>query len=348
MQNPRSINRRAFLTVAAAGIAMPSIVRAQQRELVIAGWGGLYEQASKAAFYDPFAKATGVRIRQVSAVAAMYAQLKAQVENNNPEVDIFNLGSELMLRGGKAGLLAPIDLNIVKTDKLYPKAVNEFGVAMDMYGVGIAYNTGSFPSGKQPKNYAEYWDASRFPGRRTAPGWSPRDNLEVALMADGMALDKLYPLDIDRAFKVLERMKPQTTWYSSGSMETQLFADKAVVLGYGYLGRVNVLARSGLPLATGLNQAIYSFTNWNVSKVSGNKQIAMEFINFASQAPQQAQRSVLYPEGPINRDAWALIPEYLHATLPQYEASNIIFRDDAWWEANGAALEERWKLWLAS
>ena len=142
---------------------MPAIVRGQQKELVVAGYGGLYEEASKAAFYDPFTKATGIRIRQVSPGYQMYAQLGLQVQNNNPEVDVCNLGSELMLRAGKEGLLAPIDLKVVNTQKLFPKAVNEFGVAMDMYGIGLAYNTDSYPKGKQPRSYAEYWDIAKFP-----------------------------------------------------------------------------------------------------------------------------------------------------------------------------------------
>ena len=101
-------------------------------------------------------------------------------------------------------------------------------------------------------------------------------------------------------------------------------------------------------MATSTDQAIYSFTNWNVSKVSRNKDIAMQFINFASQADAQAKRSILYPEGPINRDAWDMIPAYLHPTVLKYDAPNVVFRDDAWWEATGAKLKDRWKLCLAS
>lgn len=333
---------------ASSAIAARSPARAQTKELVIAGWGGLYEDASKQAFFDPFAKEMGIRIRQVSAVADMYGLLRAQVENNNPEVDVFTLGTEQLLRAGRAKLLAPIDTKIVDITKLYPKAVDEFGIASDLYSIGLAYNTERYPRGKQPQSYAEYWDVAKFPGRRAAPGWSPRDNLEIALLADGVPIEKLYPLDIDRAFKALEKMKPHTTWYNSGSQMTQLFADKAVLLGYGYIGRVNVLARSGMPVAADFNQAIYSFTNWCVSRVSRNKDLAMQFINFASQANRQAARSVVYPEGPIHRDSWDMIPANLRDTLPRYDAANVIFRDDAWWEANLGRLQERWKLWLAS
>src|SRR5688572_13163500 len=118
MKITRKLARRSVLKVGAApvgALAMPAIVRAQQKEMVVAGYGGLYEEASKAAFYDPFTKMTGVRIKQVSPGYQQYAQLRLQVQNNNPEVDIFNLGSELMLRAAKEGLLAPIDTKIVKT-----------------------------------------------------------------------------------------------------------------------------------------------------------------------------------------------------------------------------------------
>ena len=322
--------------------------KSETRELVIAGWGGLYEDSCKKAFFDPFNGATGVKIRQVSAVGGMYTQLKAQVETNNPEIDIFSPGMELVIRGGRAGLLVPIDTNVVDTSRLYSKAVNKFGIAFELYSVGLAYSTLKYPAGTQPKSYRDFWDIQQFPARRTMPGWTARDNMEAALLADGVPADKLYPLDVDRAFRKLQSIKPQVTWYNTGAQMTQLFADKEVDLGFGYLGRVNVLARQGAPVATQFNQAIYSFTCWAVSKVSRNREVAMQFINFASQAKQQAARSLAYPEGPINRDAWSEIPEKLQETLPKYDTAGAIFRDDDWWEASGAKLEERWKLWLAS
>ena len=48
----------------------------------------------------------------------------------------------------------------------------------------------------------------KFPGRRALRN-HPIATLEAALMADGVAPDKLYPLDVDRAFKKLEEIKPQ-------------------------------------------------------------------------------------------------------------------------------------------
>jgi putative spermidine/putrescine transport system substrate-binding protein len=41
--------------------------------------------------------------------------------------------------------------------------------------------------------------------------------LEIALLADGVAPDKLYPLDLDRAFKKLDTIKKNTIWWATNA-----------------------------------------------------------------------------------------------------------------------------------
>ena len=55
----------------------------------------------------------------------------------------------------------------------------------------------------------DFWDAAKFPGARMlADMASGSPNLEFALIADGVPMDKIFPIDIDRAFKSLSRIKP--------------------------------------------------------------------------------------------------------------------------------------------
>ena len=54
----------------------------------------------------------------------------------------------------------------------------------------------------------DYWDAKKFPGPRGMYN-APTYILEFALIADGVPKDKLYPLDVPRAFKSLDRIKPR-------------------------------------------------------------------------------------------------------------------------------------------
>ena len=55
--------------------------------------------------------------------------------------------------------------------------------------------------------WADLFDTAKIPGKRTFYKWSAPGVLEIALLADGVAPDKLYPLDLDRAFKKLDTIK---------------------------------------------------------------------------------------------------------------------------------------------
>ena len=67
-----------------------------------------------------------------------------------------------------------------------------------------------------------------FPGPRSLEN-SPKGNLEFALLADGVAPDKLYPLDVDRAFKKLDQIKHHIpVWWTNGAQHVQLLIDGEV------------------------------------------------------------------------------------------------------------------------
>jgi spermidine/putrescine-binding protein len=206
----------------------------------------------------------------------------------------------------------------------------------------------NFPSGSHPKTWAELWDLKRFPGRRTGPGWTPRDNFEAAVMAAGVPLGKVYPIEAKLAFAKLAEIKPQMTWWQSGAQFAQLFADEEVTLGYGWGARVVVLAREGKPLAVELNQAILDQTFYAVSKISKNKDAAMKFIGFASQAKPQAERPLLYPHGPTNRKAWAELDAKTKRDVVNYDLPGVLLRNPEWWMDNETALLEQWKKFLAA
>jgi putative spermidine/putrescine transport system substrate-binding protein len=347
----RHVSRRRFLTLTAASLggalARPVPGRAQAPELVVVGWGGAHEESLKKAVYDPFTAATGIRIKQTSATNQL-ALLKAQVQNNNAEWDVVQPGSSWLWRGAKDDLYEKVDYGVVQKTDLYPAAVHPFGVAFEVYAVDIAYNTKKFPGGAHPKTWAEFWDTKRFPGRRTGPGWTPRDNFEAAVMAAGVPLNKVYPIDARVAFDKLAQIKPQMTWWQSGAQFAQLFSDEEVVVGYGWGARVVVLAREGKPLAVETNQAILDQTFYAVSKISKRKDAAMKFIEFASQPKPQAERTLLYPHGPTNKKAWAQLTPAQRRDIVNYDMPNVLLRNPDYWLEAEAELLEQWKKFLAA
>ena len=73
-----------------------------------------------------------------------------------------------------------------------------------------------------PANWADFWDVerSRRPRGMTEMDFEPPP-LETALLAQGVAPDELYPLDIDAAFRSLDEIRPHITkWTGFGANAT--------------------------------------------------------------------------------------------------------------------------------
>ncbi|MFX5656770.1 extracellular solute-binding protein, partial [Acinetobacter baumannii] len=65
--------------------------------------------------------------------------------------------------------------------------------------------------------------------------------LEAALLADGVALDQLYPLDVDRALKKIAEIKDHLVLWDTGASSQQLFRDGEVTMGQLWHTRANLL-----------------------------------------------------------------------------------------------------------
>jgi len=347
------LSRRQFTKRMLAGSAAAFATVARPRagaaagELTIIGWGGAHEESLKKAVYEPFTAATGIRIKSIS-VTNQLAGLKAQVQANNPEWDIIQPASLWVARGAKEGLYEKIDYGQIDTSALYKASVHPYAVGFEIFAVDIVFNTKKFPNKSHPKSWAELWDVKRFPGRRTAPGWTPRDNLEAAAMAGGAPTSKVYPIDVKLAFDKLAEIKPHTLWWQTGAQFTQFMADGEVDLGYGWGARIALIAREGKPVGVEFNQAILDQTFYAISKVSKNKTEAMKFIAFAMQAKPQTERPKLYPQGPTNRKALAELDAKTKADLLNPEMPNVVVRDHDWWVDREEELIGQWKRFLGA
>src|SRR3546814_20111261 len=90
----------------------------------------------------------------------------------------------------------------------------------------MGYNTVKFNKDTVPHTCADFWDYKRIPGARALASMDTGvPNLEFALLADGVPMDKLYPLGLTREFKSLSRVKPGiVTFWSSGVLSVQMLS----------------------------------------------------------------------------------------------------------------------------
>ena len=117
-----------------------------------------------------------------------------------------------------------------------------------------------------------------------------------------MPRDQLYPLDIDRAFKKLDQIKPHVkVWWREGTQSQQLIRDGEVDMMSIWNARASELKQQGVPVEVVWNGAVRSTSTWGVLKGAPNRKLAWEFIQFTTQAKPQAEFNTRLYYGPINR-----------------------------------------------
>src|SRR5262249_4659984 len=227
----RRFLRKAGAAAAAAGLG-PLIITdrtiAQTRTLYVNSWGGSFNAPPEAAHFQPVHALTRIHIRTVTPVS--YARIKAQVQAGRYEFDMTSINSMQWLRASREGLAEPIDWGIFKKGTLPAESIvaNGHGVASNIQGTNLCYRRDKFANGG-PKGWADFWDVDGSPGARRLALNAPPRTFIVPRAASGRPADRLYPLDVDRAFKKLDQIKPHIkVWWREGNQSQQLIRDGEV------------------------------------------------------------------------------------------------------------------------
>lgn len=335
-------DRRTFLKGAGAALtatlAMPHIARAQSKELYINTWGGPWEEAARAHLFDPFTAETGIEIRTLSPVS--FAKLAQQTKTGVYEFDITTLGAGELVRANQAGIIEPLV-------EPYKGGLYENGVASHAFATVIGWRSDKFPEG--PKNWAEFWDVEKFPGARSLQRYAARV-LPIALLADGVDPKDLYPLDIDRAFASLDRIKDHIrVWWTAGAQSTQILRDGEVDLIGIWHGRFYEAEKAGAPVAMTWNQGEIDRAYWVVAKGTPNAENAKKFIEFATSGKPLAGFTMQADYGPLNPAANEFVSEDAAKRMPTSPANyaQTFEQDMANFGGDPAAIAERFEEWVA-
>jgi putative spermidine/putrescine transport system substrate-binding protein len=347
------LTRRNIIVTGATGLAMPYVWSRPARaagQVVVRNPGGAYRDTQKKYIYDPFTKETGI---EVVIVASTMAKMLAMVKSGNAELDVADAGLDGLVTLHKAGALAPIDYakwKYANPDDIAKDYRTETAVGLNLYASVLGYNKEVFPEGKQPKNWEQFWDAKTFPGSRMlADMASGTPNLEFALIADGVPMDKIFPIDIDRAFKAMSRIKPAIKkFWDTGALSAQMLADKDVVLGSIWNGRLQAIADKGAPLAIEWNQHMLQIQGIGIFKGGNNTKEAQLLVDFAMSPKPNSGVGVELNYGPINRKSFDLLSAETIAKLPgsPENLKRSFLQDVNWWDENRAKVNTMWSKWI--
>src|SRR5215471_20344924 len=114
------------LVLALLPVWLDGSAHAQTRNLVVVSWGGPYQAAERHAVFEPFEKATGVRIIEQSPTS--YGKLKAMVKSGNVEWDVVDAECDFIPRGVRDGLLEKLDYSVINKNGILPEMVFPSGI----------------------------------------------------------------------------------------------------------------------------------------------------------------------------------------------------------------------------
>ena len=358
----QAMKKTLVLTTALVGFATVSAAS----DLTVMSWGGAYGKSQVEAYNKPFAEMKGLDVVMVDADNPA-TPIKAQVEAGNVTVDVADVELSDAVRLCDEGLLEEIDPAILPaapdgtpaTEDFIEGAINDCAIANIVWSTVYAYNTENVEG--VPTTMADFFDLEKFPGKRGLRKGA-KANLEMALIADGVPAAEVYDVletdeGVDRAFAKLDTIKDSVVWWEAGAQPPQLLADGEVVMSTAYNGRIfNAAVGEGQPFEIVWDGQVLDFDLFVIPKGAPNKDLALEYIAFATDTQRLADQAKWISYGPARKSSGALVGLYqdgkteMAPHMPTAEANlaNALVNNFEFWADRDVELNERFNAWLAN
>jgi putative spermidine/putrescine transport system substrate-binding protein len=279
-----------------------------------------------------------------------YARMAPTMAAGRADFDIVSSDTYFSIRAAESGWLEEIDYSIVDKSQLVPGSDFPYWVNTAIAGHHIVWSTtGAFGPGAGPKTWVDFYDVEKFPGRRALRSGAFQ-TLPGAAMADGVDPANLYPLDLDRAFKSLDRIKPHVVRFADGDqvLQDMILAGEADFV-HLFTGRAATLKRDGEAIDFVMDQASTEEVSFIIPKDSPNKTQAMYTLALLVNQPEYNKAmSEAQLIGYTNLKAMELIEPALLPLLTTSEANLALMAPNGsdWWAENETAAQQRMTEWI--
>ncbi|MCK1721284.1 extracellular solute-binding protein [Bradyrhizobium sp. 141] len=177
-----------------------------------------------------------------------------------------------------------------------------------------------------------------------------RGVMEAALLADGMAPKDMYPFNLARAFKALDRIKPGVASWAAASPQF------IILLQTGESDfRQHLIAsrRQRRRAAASLSPLSFDQTkifssDLAVIKGAPNKENAMKLIAYFFRPEVQVRLESQAGLIPASKKAAAMLPAESRKWQPDLSSPDHLINDSAYWADNFEAVTNRFKEWIQS
>ncbi|BBE73458.1 ABC transporter substrate-binding protein [Oharaeibacter diazotrophicus] len=306
---------------AGAVLAMPSILRAEEKSLKVGVYGGYFKDSFDKHVFPEFTKATGIAIESVAEPTgeAWLVQLDQAARAGEAPADVSMMSQVSMIKGRSTELWAPIDLGALKNaGNLEERFVNKYddgrvaGIGAVSWYITLVTNTEVYK--EAPTSWAALWDPANADKLGLLALVSNSFLLEVTaatFFGGTAALDT--DEGLEKAFAKLAEVKPNVKlWYRDEAQFEQALKSGEIPMGQYYHDVTGLAAADGAPVRSTFPKegGINDSGCWAISRASTKTAEAHAFIDFCSQPSIQALMSRKVGTSPtVKREMLDLTPE---------------------------------------
>ncbi|WP_243727329.1 extracellular solute-binding protein [Actinocrispum wychmicini] len=315
------------------------------KSLTFVSYGkGAYQDGQQQGFLEPYQKQSGVKV--VLDGPSDNAKLRAMVEAGRVTWDVVDTDA-FMARENCGTLLEKIDVGDLKNN-FPPGTLSDCGVPTALFGLMLMYNEKTYGA-NPPTGLADFFDPVKFPGKRVLYAKDPSiGQLEAALLGDGVAPDKLYPMDVPRALKVYDRIRSNLTLAQTYGQQQQVMVDNQADMALVVSARAySTLKAGGTQWKRVPTKVPVTWDVLVVPKGSKNKDAAVDLIKFASGSEQGARFAELSAAGSPNTSSKPVrndLQRQVDVLGPDHAADQVFINAD-WWTANYSKTVQAWTTW---
>jgi len=335
-------------TRSSAGLKPEAAAKSMSNVVYINSSGGAPDEAFRKYDWDPFTKATGIKV--ISTAPVDNAKLAAMVKSKNVQWDITEIDDGDFPTDIRNGLLQKLDWSKLPRKALSKVAISPYGVWDAVYSTVLTWDSTKWPlSGKHPTSLMDLWNQKDFPGPRCLQKVA-NDNIELGALRSGVRKNRLYPVDQTKAYAALDELKPNVAvWWTSGAQSVQVIVNHDCVMGTTWNGRpYSLVTQNGADLGIAWNNAMLHVGWWAIPKGAPNYANALKLLAFMQNPRRQAAiaKATGYAGGAANT------PKYLPpkvklflASSPSHVKASVIV-NDAWWAKNGVDAANAFTSWV--
>lgn len=339
--NINSIKRRTLLGAGLAGaaaLAMPAVLRAQDRSLKVGVYGGYFKDSFDKNIFPEFTKATGIAIESVAEPTgeAWLVQLEQAARAGQAPADLSMMSQVAMLKGQSTELWTPIDMSKIKdASNLLDRFINKYpdgrvaGVGAVSWYITLVTNTNVYK--EPPTSWAALWDPANADKLGLLALVSNSFLLEVTAktyMGGTNALDT--EEGILKAFEKLAEVKPNVRlWYRDEAQFEQALKSGEIPMGQYYHDVTGLAAAEGHPVRSTFPKegGIQDSGCWALSRASQKVEEAHIFIDYMCQPAIQATLSRKVGTAPtVKREStdltekeFAAVSSEIEPIVPRYD-----------------------------